>query len=57
MTSENIVKRLRDEADKAILRVDDGLAKLLNEAADYLEWIAERRNALLDEVLKYRGIT
>lgn len=57
MTSENIVKRLREEADKATLRVDDGLAKLLNEAADYLEWIAERRNALLDEVLKYRGIT
>ncbi len=57
MTSENIVKRLREEADKATLRVDDGLAKLLNEAADYLEWIAERRKALLDEVLKYRGIT
>lgn len=57
MTSEKIVKRLREEADKATLRVDDGLAKLLNEAADYLEWIAERRNALLDEVLKYRGIT
>ena len=57
MTTQKIVKRLRDEADKATLRVDDGLAKLLNEAADYLEWIAERRKALLDEVLKYRGIT
>ena len=57
MSSENIVKRLREEADKATLRVDDTLAAVLNEAADYLEWIAERRNALLDEVLKYRGIT
>lgn len=56
MTSENIVKRLRDASDKATLRVDDGLAKLLNEAADYLEWMTERRNAVLEELLKERGL-
>jgi DNA polymerase III delta subunit len=37
MTNENIVKRLRDEADKASLRVDDTLANLLNEAAEEIE--------------------
>lgn len=42
MSSENIVKRLRDEADKASLRVDDTLAKLLNEAADEIEYLRQR---------------
>lgn len=42
MTSEKIVKRLREEADKATLRVDDGLAKLLNEAAEEIERLRQR---------------
>lgn len=37
MSNENITKRLRDEADKATLRVDDTLAAVLNEAADEIE--------------------
>jgi len=42
MTNENIVKRLRDEADKATLRVDDTLAAVLNEAAAEIERLWNR---------------
>jgi len=42
MTNENIVKRLRDESDKATLRVDDGLAAVLNEAAAEIEYLRKR---------------
>lgn len=42
MSSENIVKRLREEADKATLRVDDTLAAVLNEAAEEIERLRQR---------------
>ena len=42
MSNENITKRLRDEADKATLRVDDTLAAVLNEAAAEIERLWNR---------------